>query len=749
MGLVDSAGAGGPGLDGPRLPNTELKFPGPPPTAPGNYILERLFPRIEIKNITDIVMPPGDDTRVFVVNQKGVVWIVQNEDDPETATVALDMSHRVCHFLEQGMYNLAFDLDWERTGRVYIHYSPNTVCGDFVPSPPQRISRFWFQPGSYDLIDEASEEILIEQDDHGTFHYGGGLAFGPDGYLYISMGDGSLRPWESQNPGTLFGAFLRIDVSGSPDRDLPYAIPGDNPWVGREGWRPELYAKGLRNPFSFSFDPPTGLLISCDVGQASYEEINIIRSGANYGWPDREGPFCSPGATPEYCELPHLVDPEVYYAHQGGQTAVVGGGVYRGSRLPELQGTYIYGSIFTGEVWASPLDGDRLTTPTLISTNPNLTLTAIGLMNDGELWFADYADSADNGFYKTTGGGIYRLARPELPSAFPLRLSDNPALLAAGGGRGHDVEGVMEYTPNSQLWSDGAHKERYVAMPDLATAEFRERDGFGFPEGTVLVKNFSLPLDDRAVTPTLKRIETRIMLRHEGTWHGFTYEWLDDESDAVLLTGGKRRAFTRIDAAGKPYFYEWVYPSRSECIQCHTPASGQVLGLSADFLNSEIVYTKTNRKANQLETWESLGFFTQGLPDPPEKLPSIPNYANDKLLPEVRAKAYLEANCAMCHRPGGGVQSPVDLRWETPLEAMHVLNAIPQRGSLGIDDARIVAPRSLDRSILYQRLTSLSAIHRMPPIGVSITDPTGEEIMRNWINGLPTPPASGWVTMGE
>lgn len=751
--LVLTSQSSGQGLDLPRQANTELTFPGPPPQGAEPYTLERLYPQIELPNITGLKMAPGDDSRLFVVSQQGRITIIPNTPDPspEDLVVALDISDRTCLFIEQGLIGFEFDPDWQTNGYVYVHYVPNTVCGGFDVSPGQRISRFTFFPGQTSLIDPASEELLIEQLDHGPFHYGGDLAFGPDGYLYCALGDGEY-PWaRSQNPALLLGKILRIDVTGPPDAGLPYAIPPDNPYVGVPDARGEVWARGLRNPFKFAFDPATGTLIACDVGHSSYEEINIITPGASYGWPYREGPECGPEGFAENCYYPEYIDPELWIKHNGSTTAIIGGAVINSERLPEINGAYIFGSVFTGEVFLSWLVDGHLTLQQLAAVDPTLNITAISRMNDGELFFADYADSSGSGYYKTTGGGIYRLARPSNEQRpFPTKLSDNPALLAAGSGHGADVAGVIQYMPSARLWSDSSIKERYLAMPGLAQAEWTAEDAFNFPDGTAVIKNFSLPLDDRDVSGSLMRIETRVMLRDEGQWYGFTYEWNEEQTDAQLLASGKRRAFQRIDKDGNSYNYEWVYPSRSECLQCHTSAANHILGITTGYLNSDFTFPQTGRRANQLATWASIGLFSNEVPEPIEELPAVPDYRDTSVSPLHRMKAYVASNCSMCHRPGGGIESPMDLRWATDLSRMTIVNAVPRRGDIGIPGGLIVTPGDLEHSILYQRLISLDSAYRMPPLGTSQVDPTGEALVREWIMTLPpTNSITGWMIGGD
>jgi glucose/arabinose dehydrogenase len=293
---------------------------------------------------------------------------------------------------EEGLLGLAFDPAYQQNGYFYVYYSA---------ANPRRsvVSRFKLDQQNADMADPQSEVIIMEVAQPYANHNGGQLVFGPDGYLYIGLGDGGSAGdphGNGQNLGTLLGKILRIDVSGlSAPGD--YTIPVDNPFVGTEGARAEIWAFGLRNPWRFSFDSQTGLLWAGDVGQGSREEIDIIVKGANYGWNIMEGLDCYLPSTG--CNQSGLTLPVFEYDHSQG-CSITGGYVYRGDRIPSLQGSYVYGDYCSGKIWALTYDGGAVTENILL-VDTGLSITSFGEDPAGNLYILDRQ------------GGIYTLVQTE------------------------------------------------------------------------------------------------------------------------------------------------------------------------------------------------------------------------------------------------------------------------------------------------------------------------------------------------
>ena len=332
---------------------------------------------------------PGDRTRLFVVERRGRIRILRGGS--VVAAPFLDIVDRVgSGGSEQGLLGLAFHPRFSENGRLFVNYTDRS--GD------THIAEFRAAAGA-DSADPGSERTLLVQDQPFANHNGGQLQFGPDGHLYIGLGDGGSGgdPFRAgQNLGNLLGKLLRIDVNGAQ----PYAVPGDNPFVSRAGARPEVWAFGLRNPWRFAFDAVSGDLFIGDVGQNAVEEVSVEpaprRGGLNYGWNITEGTQCfSPSSS---CPRDGITFPVVEYSHAQG-CSITGGVVYRGCRMPGYAGTYFYGDFCTGFVRSFRLQGgqaaDQRDWTAQLGTRRNLS--AFGLDAEGEVYVLEL------------GGDVYRI----------------------------------------------------------------------------------------------------------------------------------------------------------------------------------------------------------------------------------------------------------------------------------------------------------------------------------------------------
>jgi glucose/arabinose dehydrogenase len=351
-----------------------------------------------------VALAHAGDERLFIVQRTGQILIYSG--GRVLPTPFLDISDRVRTFGEQGLASIAFDPNYARTGHFYVFYTVPDADPVSNPGGHIRISRFTVSPGDTNVADPASEaEVLTVPHVKSAEHYGGQLQFGPDGYLYISTGDGghvSGGPPDpdgnAQNLRVLLGKILRLDVSA-----LPYTVPADNPFAGTAGARPEIWALGLRNPWRFSFDRVRGDLLIADVGERTSEEVNLAEAGsaggANYGWSPMEGFDCFPIGTTSCQGIPGLTRPMLVYGHAQGDCAIVGGYVYRGTdpSLAHLRGAYVFGDYCSGRIWASAArDGTR--TELLDSS---ATIVAFGEDAAGELYVVHYP--------ATGSGTLYRL----------------------------------------------------------------------------------------------------------------------------------------------------------------------------------------------------------------------------------------------------------------------------------------------------------------------------------------------------
>ncbi|OGD45837.1 glucose sorbosone dehydrogenase [Candidatus Bathyarchaeota archaeon RBG_16_48_13] len=359
----------------------------PPGQVQGKYGIQIAFSQLTFSNPVGICSAGDGSNSLFVVEQAGTIRVFQNAADAAASTVFLDITDRVLFSGEQGLLGLAFHPNFSSNGYFYV---------DYVEPNPTRtvIARYKTLAGNPNGADKASEFVILEIAQPFPNHKGGQLAFGPDGYLYIGLGDGGSGGdplGNGQNRLTLLGKILRVDVN-SPSSGRNYGIPADNPFVGNAlGYREEIFAYGFRNPWRFSFDSATGKLWVGDVGQDQIEEIDVVEKGKNYGWNIMEGTLHYKGGNQTGLELP------VYeYNHSLGY-AIIGGYVYRGSALPQLRGAYVYGDYGSGRIWALAANG----TNTLL-VNSNLTISSFGIGENKELYGCAF------------DGKIYSLSAPAI-----------------------------------------------------------------------------------------------------------------------------------------------------------------------------------------------------------------------------------------------------------------------------------------------------------------------------------------------
>jgi glucose/arabinose dehydrogenase len=354
-----------------------------------SFTIADAFPGISFNRPVDL-QNSGDGTgRLFVVEQSGRIFIIDSQTSKKS-DLFLDISSRVDDSSnEKGLLGLAFHPDFKKNGQFFVNYTNknNTV-----------ISRFMISSNNPNRANPDSEEILITFPQPYQNHNGGQLAFGPnDGYLYIAVGDGGGAgdpQGNGQNRKTLLGKILRIDID-KKDLSLNYSIPSDNPFKGgAEGYREEIYAYGLRNPWRFSFDADTSYLWLADVGQDKIEEIDIIQKGKNYGWNIMEGSYCY--KPPSGCDPAGLELPIYEYSHPLGES-ITGGYVYHGKMLPVLQDVYVYGDFVTGYIWAlAYIDRQKVQNFTLVKTD--LNISSFGIDEEKELYFTAF----DGKIYKLT-----------------------------------------------------------------------------------------------------------------------------------------------------------------------------------------------------------------------------------------------------------------------------------------------------------------------------------------------------------
>ncbi|MEX2603933.1 MAG: PQQ-dependent sugar dehydrogenase [Gracilimonas sp.] len=340
------------------------------------------YPALSFNAPIDYQYANEDDNYVYVAERNGRIKVFENDPGTSESEVFLDISDQVNTSGEGGLLGFAFHPEYEANGYFYVYYTP----GDPFRSV---ISRFEASPSEM-TANENSELTLLEVNQPYTNHNAGQIRFGPDGYLYIALGDGGSGgdPHDNgQDPATLLGSILRIDVDNTQD-SMNYAIPEDNPFVdNEEGYREEIYAYGLRNPYRFSFDAESGELWVADVGQSTREEINVVERGLNYGWNTMEGSLCY--EPPRGCETSGKELPVYEYGRDEGGS-ITGGFVYRGTGVPELAGRYVYADFVSGNIWSLGWDGEEATDNQLIDTFSGNQLITFGEDQNQELYFGSF-----------------------------------------------------------------------------------------------------------------------------------------------------------------------------------------------------------------------------------------------------------------------------------------------------------------------------------------------------------------------
>jgi len=661
------------------------------------------FPSLSFTNPLYFTVAPGDTQHAFVVTQGGVIYIFDNSPTATTKKAFLDWTANTNPSGgELGMLGLAFDPDYANNGYFYVNYNPRGGTRRTY------ISRFKVSANDPTSADPASETVLLQYDQPYPNHNGGWLGFGADGKLYITAGDGGSAGDPNNNAQSLdtpLGKILRINADGS--------IPQDNPYVGVEGARGEIWAWGLRNPFRASFDRLTGELWAADVGQEEWEEVDLIVRGGNYGWSRYEGTHVYNDAVPE---PENAIFPVTEYNHDDGRCSIQGGYVYRGTAVPALYGVYVYADYCSATVFGLSPDGNGGYVSEVIGTAPG-NPTSFGEDHAGEVYMTAY----DGHIYKFSTGGSTDVDPAATLSGTGL-FTDTASLTPSAA--------LIEYGINAPFWSDNAIKRRWFSLPEGGKIGFDRLAAWDFPEGSIIVKHFDMDLADGSRT----RLETRLLVRQPSGWKGYSYQWREDQTDADLLEEGKTVEIETLDAAGEPMTQTYEYPSRGACLACHTSAAGYTLGLKTPQMNRRFTYTDGPREQteNQIAHYDALRLF-DGRVSEPSHYAKLPSPANENGDLNRRARAYLDTNCSQCHRPSGPTPVNMDLRYGTAIADTQTLDVPVTEGELGIEGVLRIDPGSKENSMLWIRMQRLDA-YRMPPIGSHRIDDAGVQLIGEWID---------------
>jgi uncharacterized repeat protein (TIGR03806 family) len=694
------------GLD--TRPGNASCLAGAEPSSTVSIAVTRVFPNLTFNQPLLLLQAPGSTARWYVVEKPGIVRWFDNVSTASTSNVFVNITGRVDDPGERGLLGMAFHPNFPTDSRVFLSYTTTSES---------RLSVF---TGSSTTLNDTTETVLMRVARTAENHNGGNIAFGPDGFLYWGLGDGGLGgdPFgaigNGQNLQTILGKMLRINVG--PAGSMSYTIPASNPYNATGGLCTtgtttsaqcrEIYAFGFRNPWRWSFDRSNGELWVGDVGQNSWEEVDRVVLGGNYGWRCREGAH---DFNTNCGSLTPRLDPIAEYGRAAGQS-LTGGYVYRGSAIPALFGRYVFGDYASGEVWH--IATNTTPPPTIQVTaadgfNSNRNMSSFGQDANGELYIVDINNGNLYQITQGTGGG--GSVATQL-SASGCALASNPAQPSSG---------LIPYAPNAPFWSDGATKSRWIGLPNGQNILTGSSDGdWDFPNGTVLRKDFRLGT---------RLVETRLFMRHtSGNWAGYSYEWNAGGTDATRVIGGKTVLVNGVN---------WIFPSEAQCLTCHTAAAGRSLGLETAQLNGDLLYPTTGRTANQITTLNTIMTLSPPITANPSTLPAYRDpYGTGGTLTE-RARAYLHTNCSQCHRPSGTAPGNLDFRYSATLTQTNACNALPQNGDLGLTNARIIAPGVPASSVLVARMNTRGT-NAMPPLASSQVDSAGVTLITNWISSL-------------
>ena len=714
-----------------RVPNTTLALPLNPPTR--GYSLQAQFNNRAFTAPIAIVSPPGETNRLFIVEQIGRIQVVTNLTGTPGISTFLNITNRVNFNGEQGLLGLAFHPKYAENGYFYVFY--------VTPSPRvDRLARYQVTADP-NVADPNSQQILFSQVDDFGNHNGGDLHFGPDGYLYVSLGDegdgGDPQRNSQRIDKDFFSSILRIDVD-KREGNLPpnphparnnttnYFVPADNPFVGATHFnglaitnvslvRTEIWAIGLRNPWRMSFDRDTGMLWVGDVGQGAREEIDIITKGGNYGWYFREGTIRYSGAPTPPAGF-SSIDPVYDYPRTDG-ASVTGGLVYRGDRISQLYGAYLFADYVSGNFWALRLNENGKGVVQRLLGDSGIAAFGTDPSN-GDVLVADVND-----------GRIRRLVYSATSSGTPI-----PATLAETGAFSDLASltpraGIVPYDINLPFWSDGATKTRWFSIPDTTnTFTFNATNTWLTPTGSVWIKHFDMEMTNGQAA-SKRRLETRFIVRNTNGVYGVTYRWTNETAAVLVPEGGLDETLVIADGS-TTRTQVWRYPSRSECLACHTAAAGWVLGWNTPQLNRDV--THGSLTTNQIAALRDAGYLSNA-PDSPHSHLALAKPDDTTASQEFRVRSYLFANCANCHRPGGPALANFEARISTPTDLANLING-PLVNTMGDPANRTLVPNDTAHSMILQRI-SIRGPGQMPPIGSNIPDPQGIELLRAYITG--------------
>ena len=706
-----------------------LAFPTTGSVSSGNYQFVKAFPALDGTFLASVmVLADGSNDLLYVVDKPGVIYVFPNREDvtPAEVKTVLDIQSITRDFHEQGLLSMAFDPDYINNGYIYVYYingnNDDIKTGD---NYSDAVLDRWTvsNPANPETVVVNSQVEILRIPQPGPDHKGGMMQFHPEeGYLYISVGDGAyghsaITPFaedprtnnSAQQLSNLRGSMLRIEMLDNPENGFYYAIPADNPFVTDPNARDEIWSYGHRNPWRWAFDLQSPhILWQTEVGQQGYEEVNIIQKGENYGWPICEGLVNRGelGGSPNLNCASDFTPPKDGYQHTGA-SSIIGGFLYRGNDLPELNGEFIFGDYNSKQIWSTKQDQDKV----LLSDSFPENIASFGTDLSGDALFVstygvDFGDGSSS---------IYKVVDADLEAAkIPLTLSVTG--LFAVLDQQIPASGVIEYQLNSDAWFDGAKARHFMSVPNNQVIDFAQTDEWDLPVGSVLVKHLDLLLDAQG---NHQAFTTSVLFKQDSGWQAANYRWNSAGTDADLVTEISVVTVQQFEASGLVNKQRTLMTS-SECSACHTGSgSKDPLAVSTRQLNRLFDYQ--GLEDNQLDVLNHVGLLSQNIAGA-DTYQSFVDPADINADLGQRAQTYLDTNCAHCHS-----SAFMDLRVDTPLQDKNIINV-----TTGNSQYR-VKPFDVSNSLLHIFQTTDG--NRMPK-GSRYTNPLADTLFTQWINAL-------------
>lgn len=778
---------------GPVGPYLDGIFPSSPPSTNGSWTAESISDEVKILSPVRILEFNSSDS-LLILSKSGLIYLfIPKLNELDTLLNIVDRTYKLG---DSGAVGVALHPKFFNSDQpdktIFVYYKTNPYPEVWDSRGFNRLSKFYWDEDN-SQFDETSEEILIQQYDRSPWHDGGSMFFGPDGFLYFGVGDEGYEEFQNDSNqkinGGFFSGIFRIDVDkdslkSHPIRRQPmsnepppssweqsysrqYYIPNDNPWQDENGEiLEEYFAVGIRSPFTMHWDNTLNQIWVADVGSDVREEINLIESGDNGQWPFMEG--SEPSSLHERPQQVIGNEKPVYFEYEREVgTCIIGGGVYEGIKFSSLNGKYLFADYSLNKLMALTSNGSNQQPEyeVLINNLSNLVsdlphkagITGVYPLSNGDILISvigeDYA----------ANGQILRLKQKAEVLEPPSRITDLGIFNSIEEFKLRD--GLIPYDVNAPLWSDGAIKKRWISIPndgsfdsDAEQIKFDETSFWEFPEGTVFIKHFELPVVENDSSTTIP-LETRFFIIGEDDQaYGLTYKWNKDGTQAILQGGGSTQYYDIMDENGNfMYSQRWDFPSRDQCMTCHNRNAGFVLGVNTHQLNSEKLYPTLGQKRNQISYLNELNAFNSSVINPSRfyKSSAISDSGTDL---EWRIRSYLDANCASCHRFGGVKESFIDLTLGPVNRLVDYYNyTVESHASTpGFD---IIKPGDHSKSELWIRDAS-ELENQMPPLGRNKVDQMYVDSLAKWIDGLEdTPlvidhdlhifpnPTNSWITL--